>query len=152
MIFCKVLYFFCNFWRTDRQTDRQTDRPTDLGIKAPSQSLKSYSVTTLRWYNITTLQCCNVAKFQSCKVAMLQCCNVANLKSCKVATWLQTDVRTYGWTGVLLELLLELKNILTLSWKSIYYVETQPASLVRRTFKEMIVNPHKHSRAHRALV
>ena len=30
----KVLYFFCNFWRTDRPTDRQTDRPTDLGIKA----------------------------------------------------------------------------------------------------------------------
>ena len=43
--FCKVLYFFCNFWRTDRQTDRptdrQTDRPTDLGIKAPSRSLKT---------------------------------------------------------------------------------------------------------------
>ena len=102
--------------------------------------------------NIAMLQCCKITMLQSCKVAMLQCCNVANLKSCKVATWLQTDVRTYGWTGVLLELLLELKNILTLSWKSIYYVETQPASLVRRTFKEMIVNPHKHSRAHRALV
>ena len=45
-MFCKVFYFFCNFWRTDRQTDRQTDRPTDrptdLGIKAPSRSLKNY--------------------------------------------------------------------------------------------------------------
>ena len=56
--------------------------------------LQNCNFAKLQFYNVTKLK---YAKLQSCKVAKLQCFNVENV------------LRTNGWTGGPLELLLQLK-------------------------------------------